>query len=156
MRTDKYNAEVEIDFYKHMVHMGRMFVGGNVGQKNTGQNLSLQVQTPDTDKLMHVRTSVFCGAAVLLYIYEDSTYSGGTPVVPKNRNRVSSLTGAGTWVTDATDPATGNIIAGMIVYPEWQDKAEFILKKNTKYSFWAYSYSDANPISIFVDFWQDE
>jgi hypothetical protein len=129
MRTDKYNAEVEIDFYKHMSHMGRMFVASHTASKNTAETLSLQVQTPNVDKLIHARISVFAGAAVQFRVYETSTYSGGSGITPANRDRSSILTAPGTWVTDATNPATGDVVAGMIVYPEWQDKAEFILKK---------------------------
>ena len=134
--TDALNT---VDYAHHEVHGGSMFHVSYVADIGNGANLDIGVTTPNTSKHSHMVIGVGVEAEARLYLYEDATFSGGTPLTAYNRNRNSSTAATSTVVHTPSITSTGTLILGAhygsarTYGGESRAQNEWILKQNAKY-----------------------
>lgn len=150
-------VSVAITHPHHEIHEGKMFKADldttDLDSEGSNDALHISFVTPDSDTMGHIIYLVYVSGEATFEIVEAPTggVAGGNGMAMTNRNRNSSNasvmknTNDGTvdqYTEDATAPTGGTVIhheelgtgknkqAG-----ESRDLNEFVLKRNTKYSF---------------------
>ena len=159
----KTNALVRIRYVHHMIHAGVSFeTHHTLTGKDDGTWLTIYMQTPNSEKEIHLFPQWQSSVAAYFRIreYPDVTGNTGTTGNVYNRNRRSINTSAvrdnatapavNKVMTDVTiadrTPATAGVTGGLVIYREYdgtgkkisggnKDDDERILKKDTPYVF---------------------
>jgi len=83
---------ITIDFEHHEIHEGNFFRGFFVQDTPNATSLIVKIQTPNSQKKIHLRPLIIVEQEATIIIYENPTSAiGGTPQTPQNANR-NSLT----------------------------------------------------------------
>ena len=159
----KTNALVRIRYVHHMIHAGQSFEAHHtLTAKDDGTWLTIYMQTPNSDKEIHLFPQWQSSVAAYFRIREGAVVTGNTGTTGNvyNRNRRSINTSAvrdnatapafNKVMTDVTiadrTPATAGVTGGLVIYQEYdgtgkkisggnKDDDERILKKDTAYVF---------------------
>lgn len=102
-------ATTTISYEHHAVHDSEMFAVGYETEENNGGTNEIIITTPDNGKWQHIEpfAEALDGQA-LVTIFEGVTYTGGTTLTPRNRNRNGADNWSGTVVhTPATVSTAG-------------------------------------------------
>jgi len=163
MIDEKCGAQVTITGMNHAIHEGIAFTCCLSTAKDafdTGSPMSFFLTTPDSEMHPHIQIHGSANVAAILEIFEDNgvaaqfDVSGGTVVVPANKDRNSSN------VSVMTVTHTPTITAATVearIHGRFAGKAgshpsfEFVLKRNTKYLFKFTSLDDDNEGSLNID-----
>lgn len=141
---ESYSVSVE-DLAKVYVEDGKTYLGGfiNLAVATTAtEPLGIAINT--TVLSLHAFTRAAAGGDAVVSLYEDVTYSGGTPITLVNRNRISPvvlhpvvLTRTPAITTSGTLLAQSLIVGGRTpvfsVGGASSDEYGWFLKPNTKY-----------------------
>jgi len=153
-----YDISVLVEHHK--IHEGNHFFITGFQSRDTDEEIVFGITTPDTDEQAHVNTFIEAQSHIEIYVYEDSTFTGGTPVVPINNNRNSDNTSNMVLVSAPTVTDIGDLLRSTSsgksgVNPVATDTGgiqardrELVLKRNTKYIFKTISKDDDNIISF--------
>jgi hypothetical protein len=150
MRTDKYQAEVVLDWISHMVHMGTGYyisVSNTIGAAGT---LALHITTSTKDVVLNLISST--NKTGTMVVNEGATLVGGSTPVAYNANRNYSSTILSTFKQDAT-PTGGATILTILSSAGAPATFTMVLKKSTIYTitFTADSATTIATISGFMD-----
>jgi len=160
------NAQTNIGYEHHEIHGGSHFLISGFETEADSGTIKLGITTPAGLKQAHVTFEVEGTSQTEFRMYEDPTYTSGTPLTPINNNRNSSKTSILTVVKDPTVSDAGDLIliqskgkAGTT--PNRADltanarrEREIILKSDSKYLFEITSKDDDNIIT-FVGEWYE-
>lgn len=154
-------AAVVINVQHHNVHIGNAFVLARPRTLPVGNDEEILIEVPDTTKWAHINFSVVSDAAITLDLYETTTMTVGTELVPRNRNRNSDVEsgltithtpgGSGDGTLIFSWKAGANIPVG--AGAEGQTRNEFILKQGTKYLLRA-SGTSGDVITLVLDWYE--
>lgn len=127
----------------------RYYVTGYATVANGG-TVDIALTTPDTSKWLHFITDVLVSDAMTIDLYENVTnISGGTELVPKNKNRNSANTSDAIIKVNPTS-TLGDIIDGVAFGSpggEARRIHKLILKQDTTYMWRLVSQADGNVVS---------
>lgn len=136
------NIPVMIDFEHHQVHEGEthkaLDAQTSLGTGTVKYGFTVATY-PDTVRAPHlvIEADVYDGAVQVL-LYEDATFTGGTVLTPRNRNRNSATAPASSVKTGVTS-TNGTLIdafyagAGTKTAGVSRASTEWLLKSNTIY-----------------------
>jgi hypothetical protein len=165
-KTDALTGSlVSINSEHHEIHEGDHYYINGFLSIDLDDEIVFGITTPDTDTWAHVTTVINGTSQIEVYVYEDSVFTGGTPVTPINNNRNSSKTSVITLVAAPTVTELGNNIssqssgkAGVNLQKATAGlnfrQNELLLKRNTKHIFKTKSKDDANIISYSADWYE--
>jgi len=164
--TDASTRTITTTTYEHHeIHAGsHYFVAGFTTLAEDGE-LVFGITTPDTTEQIHILTEVEGTNQTELYVYEDSTFTGGAAVTPINNDRNSTNASSLVLVSAPTVTDLGDILVAQSsgragVTPAKSEagnvkrEEEIILKRNTLYIFKAISRGDDNIVSYRAN-WYD-
>lgn len=159
-------AVVVIEHPHYRVHTEHGFYANRSASLNIGGTIGISFTTLSIFEI-HLIVDISGSDNATFTIYEDVTsYVGGTPFTPKNRNRnsiqTSTLTDVFTGVTgvDVTTPTGGTAIrtdilgSGNNVLWDRSSQGELILKRNSKYLFLLTSNTNGNIASVSLDWYE--
>lgn len=158
-------AITTINYEHHEIHAGSHYFISSFGTFNEDAEAVFGITTADTTEEIHITTHVRGTSQTELLIYEDSTFTGGTPLTPINNNRNSSNTSNMTVVLAPTVTDVGDLLGSSStgkagVNPLQAEGGnterfrEIILKRNTLYILKAISRDDGNIISYSADWYE--
>jgi len=163
---DSTHTAINIHYEHHEVHIGNHYYITGFDQIDTNAEIVFGVTAPDTDCEIHVTTLINGTSQIEIYIYENSVFTGGTPVVAINNNRRTSNTSDATLVLAPTVSDVGDLISSQSagkagVNPTKGSggltgrEQEIVLKRNTSYIFKTISKDDDNIISFRADWYEN-
>ncbi len=158
MRTDRFGANVNIDWDHHLVHEGEMFI---LADEATG----VAIATPKrwlfkvgaAPKGVHFRVGVAGTNGLKLELFEAPTSSAdGTGVALIPANRVEQKTINATFFKDPTVSVDGTLVGvgraggGNFIQPGGQveSEIEYILKASTNYQIKATVTVDGTTVTL--------
>jgi len=159
-------GRVTIDFVTALVHVGKVFrismYDAALADTNS-QELLIQVG----DNEIHINVTVSVLGDFEVFLFEGTTVSDdGTPVVPLNLNRTSSLVSAGTFSTSPTITGDGTELAHAVLPGGQRNQAienevggdgEVILAPNTIYLLRSTNFSGgASRVSTSIVFYEPD
>ncbi len=136
---------VNIDYAHQKVHEGRFF-SGSYYNSSVADAASINLLIQNTSQYSHSKIAISASGDCLLYLFEDTTFSGaGTAVDMINHNRASSKVFAGTVTHTPTITLDGTQLNGAEFLPGGNKhigggagagfENELILDINTNYMF---------------------
>jgi len=150
MRTDKYQAEVVLDWVRHMTHMGTGYYISVSNTITSAGTLALHITTSTKDVILNLISST--NKTGTMVVNEGATLAGGTTPVAYNANRNYPSSILSTFKQDAT-PTGGTTILTMNSGSGAPAVFTMVLKKSTIYTitFTADSTSTIATITGFID-----
>lgn len=101
-----------IDYQKVQLHEGNQFFIDRFGMLNNTEKLVWALNTDGKD--IHINISLVSAQRTTVHIYEDESFTGGTPTVSFNSNRNSlNLSSVTTYVNPSTYTTVGTNIISM-------------------------------------------
>jgi hypothetical protein len=159
------NSLNTVDYSHHEIHSGNHYF--IAGFQEVGEDVSIDfgITTPDTDVTAHVTTLINGTSEIEIYIYEDSVFTVGTPVIPVNNNRNSlntsdmaivigpTISDLGTELSAQSSGKAGTTPQKAVGGLNTREN-EINLKRNTKYIFQTISRDSANILSFRADWYE--
>ena len=131
MRTDKYQADVVLDWVRHMTHMGTGYyisISNTIGAAGT---LALHITTSTKDVILNLISST--NKTGTMVVNEGATLVGGSTPVAYNANRNYASSILSTFKQDAT-PTGGTTILTVNAGSGAPAAFTMVLKKSTVYT----------------------
>jgi hypothetical protein len=135
--------------------------------KDTAGYIEVRIQTPDTTKRAYVTFIIECSLAATVSLWKPTTktHNATNAIVPMNRNHNSANTSvltvchtpdgveSGTAaLTEYVGAATGG--GRIVVGGDAASRSAFVLEQNQSYLIRAASRTDANALSIILDYFE--
>lgn len=160
---DVGQALIGIDFAHHEIHEGNHYFVSGYTEKDTSETMAFALTTNATAHV-HMTWSIAASLKTNVKVYEGSTVTGGTAVIPYNSNRNSSNTSTVTLVSNPTVSGTGTLIASsgfgavgnkLSSFGGSTDReSEIILKTSTCYR-WLITSEDDNNVLDYIGSWYE-
>lgn len=155
------NSLIVIDFAHHEVHEGDSYVLTNQANLGSGASFDYIINTSGMNgKQAHIIVLARSTAEANLFIYENVTFTGGTPNGEVNRNRNSdniakaTILEASNILTRQTKMFEQHFGSGKSIGGQSRNTLEFILKENETYSIEFTSESPGNDISWIIEWYE--
>ena len=159
-------AMVGIDYAHHEVHDGSAYWAANNATIGNGELNTISIQTPNSEKWLHLLLQVDSSAAAMFDVLEDVTsVASGAPFTPLNFNRNSdNASGATVRVGDTTGadplvPTGGTTIWNETlgvkgVVTSRTNSSELILEQNSLYLFRITNGATSNNCTILLTWYE--
>lgn len=145
-----------------MVHQGKSFLYTRKDTLSNNEVVNIGIYLSNPLKACHLLHLVHGISEYTIYLYEDAVYTGGSPLPPKNRNRIYKTTLADTALVLAptiTDEGTllhsDNIGSGNQTGGDSRENNEWILAPETYYLLRVISNSNTNLITQIIEFYEN-
>ena len=107
-------GQIVADEVHARVHMGQFFSASYIDLTFTNAEVADLVLV--FGGITHIQFDAGAGNDALFQAYQGPAYSGGTPVVPQNHNRLSSLVSQNSLLTLPTVTDPGTLIENWVTY----------------------------------------
>lgn len=169
-KLDLSNSLVIIDTNHNRIHEGDHYYIKGFNSVDSGNSVSFGFTTPNTTKRIHMTYEIVGTTQTEAYIYEDSTTSGGSLLIPFNNNRNSENTSDSIVYLNPSASGTGLSSGNLIeTYSRGLDGAnpsatdrlgnvgrenEIILKSGTTYLYYIKSVGAGNIIDYSLNWYE--